>query len=68
VSDLDDYIIYFSAIAIFLVAVAGFAWFMASQEARSYRKFCDTPVTTWDAMFLDLRIDECRQPRNSKER
>ena len=28
-------------------------------EAKAYRKFCDTPVTLWDAMFLDLRIDEC---------
>lgn len=34
-------------------------WFKAHNEAASYRKFCDTPVTTWDAMFLDLRIDEC---------
>ena len=34
-------------------------WFKASQEAKSYNKFCDTPVTTWDALWLDLRIDEC---------
>ena len=33
--------------------------FTASQEAKSYRKFCKTPVTTWDALWLDLRIDEC---------
>lgn len=35
-------------------------WFMAHNEAASYNKFCDTPVTTWDAIFLDLRIDECQ--------
>jgi hypothetical protein len=34
-------------------------WFMAYNEAKSYRKFCDEDVTTWDAIFLDLRIDEC---------
>ena len=28
-------------------------------EASAYRKFCGTPVTTWDAVWLDLRIDEC---------
>ena len=42
---------------IFLLLVG---WFAASQEAASYRKFCDTPVTTWDAIWLDLRIDECQ--------
>lgn len=33
---------------------------VSTQEAKSYRKFCDTPVTTWDAVWLDLRIDECQ--------
>ena len=37
----------------------GLTWFQAAQEARSYNKFCDTPVETWDAIWLDLRIDEC---------
>ena len=37
----------------------GVAYMGASFEAAAYRKFCDTPVTTWDALFLDLRIDEC---------
>ena len=31
----------------------------ASFEARAYRKHCNTPVTVWDALWLDLRIDEC---------
>ena len=42
----------------FLIA---FKFWSASQEAQSYRKFCDRPVTTWDALFLDLRIDECKK-------
>ena len=40
--------------------MVGIVWFMAHNEAASYNKFCDTPVTTWDAVFLDLRIDECQ--------
>ena len=32
---------------------------MAYFEAHSYRRYCDKPVTTWDAIWLDLRIDEC---------
>ena len=44
---------------LFLCVLVG--WFAASQEAASYRKFCDAPVTTWDAVWLDLRIDECEK-------
>jgi hypothetical protein len=46
-------------VLIFSIAIGAKVW-MSSQEAASYRKFCDTPVTTWDAIFLDLRIDECQ--------
>ena len=38
----------------------GITWFKAHNEATSYNKFCATPVTTWDAVWLDLRIDECQ--------
>jgi hypothetical protein len=44
----------------FAVTLVLVVWFTASQEAASYRKFCDSPVTTWDAVWLDLRIDECQ--------
>jgi hypothetical protein len=50
-------------VGIFVLGIsvsAGIKWFVSSQEAASYRKFCDTPVTTWDAVWLDLRIDECQ--------
>lgn len=53
-------------IIISFVLVGGFAWLFASQEAASYRKFCDRDVTTWDALWLDLRIDEC-EPRDEVE-
>lgn len=45
-------------IAIFSIAIAA-KWMKSGFEADSYNKFCDTPVTTWDALWLDLRIDEC---------
>jgi len=45
--------------ALIVLGFIFFIWFSAAQEARSYTKFCDTPVTTWDAVWLDLRIDEC---------
>ena len=35
------------------------AYSQAALEAASYRKCCEAPVTAWDALFLDLRIDEC---------
>lgn len=49
-------------VAIILFTVVGtilWVWFGAMQEAKSYNKFCDTQVETWDAVWLDLRIDEC---------
>jgi len=53
--------IFAGILAVVLLISLGVAWFAASQEAASYRKFCDTPVTTWDAFWLDLRIDMCRR-------
>ena len=44
-----------------LTLIVLIVWFMSYNEAASYRKYCDTPVTTWDAIFLDLRIDECEK-------
>lgn len=47
--------------------IAGFAVFAATQEAASYRRFCNTQVTWWDALWLDLRIDECKKCAPEKE-
>ena len=35
--------------------------FFPFMEARSYNKYCKEKVTTWDAIFLDLRIDMCEK-------
>jgi len=49
-----------TALVVFAFAFAiGGNYIKSHFEAAAYRKFCDTPVTTWDAFFLDLRIDEC---------
>jgi len=56
----EEFIISIIGIIILIGIGLGIHWFMASQEANSYRKFCDKPVTTWDALWLDLRIDECK--------
>jgi hypothetical protein len=45
-----------------LLGLCGLYYLGAALEARSYRKFCDTPVTAFDALWLDLRIDECEAP------
>jgi ABC-type antimicrobial peptide transport system permease subunit len=51
------------AVIIGILLFIGLLWVAvyarSAQEARSYRKFCDTPVTAWDAVWLELRIDEC---------
>jgi len=48
-------------VAVLLAFVLGMTWFKSHNEAVAYRKYCDTPVTTWEAVFLDLRIDECKK-------
>jgi len=58
---IQELIVAFIAIFMLISIMLGIVWFFASQEAASYRKFCDKPVTTWDALFLDLRIDECNK-------
>jgi hypothetical protein len=54
-------IVVFLIFVLSIVLVAPPSLAAAYFEAQSYRKYCDTPVTTWDALFLDLRIDECRE-------
>lgn len=51
----------YALVILFMIALlSGVPFFVASQEARSYKKFCNTEVTIWDALWLDLRIDECK--------
>lgn len=56
---IEDWLIPAGMVVAFIVLVLAVKWWAASNEAASYRKFCNTPVTTWDAVWLDLRIDEC---------
>ena len=60
--DKTDKVALWLGIAIVSLMIFGIptsVWIKSHFEAASYRKFCDTPVTTWDAIWLDLRIDEC---------
>ena len=41
----------------------GFWWFKSKQEAKIYTKLTGLQVTTWDAMWVKLRVD-CRDPKN----
>lgn len=58
-SDREMLIIMGLAIVAVIIFAIGMVWMKATFEAQSYNKYCDTPVTTWDAVWLDLRIDEC---------
>lgn len=40
-----------------LLACMAFAWWRAGQKAAAYERATGVRVTTWDAMFLDLRVD-----------
>ena len=50
-----------------IVMVLLFPLVAAYFEVQSYQKFCRTDVTWWDAIWLDLRIDECPGRRDSPE-
>jgi hypothetical protein len=39
----------------------GWMWICASQEAATYNKITGTSVTTWDALWVELRVDS--QPK-----
>jgi hypothetical protein len=46
------------ALLIILGICSGFAWIAARNEAAAFNRFTDGPkVTTWDAVWLDLRVE-----------
>lgn len=48
------------AAAILIVGGLGGFWvFSSSMEARTYNRLTDSDVTTWEAMWSQLRVD-CR--------
>jgi hypothetical protein len=48
--------------AIVLAAIgAPFVWFQASQEAAAFNRFTTGPrATTWDALWVELRVEADR--------
>jgi hypothetical protein len=45
-----------------ILIVGGGTWISASNEAAAFNRFTDGPVaTTWDAVWLELRVEACRQ-------
>ena len=40
-----------------LSAVIGWQWIAASYEADAYNRVTGANVSTWDALFLELRVD-----------
>jgi len=51
----------FATVAPLLIILAGtgaFVWLQASQEAAAFNRLTNGPkVTTWDAVWLDLRVE-----------
>jgi hypothetical protein len=45
-----------AALAVLLILAGG--WIGACQEAKTYNKITGADVTTWDALWVELRIQE----------
>lgn len=49
----------FAGSAVILFLIAALIWIFASyQEARAFERVTGKPVTTWDAMWIQLRVQE----------
>jgi hypothetical protein len=47
-----------AALLIFLVILSGVGWVKATHEAAAFNRVTTGPkVTTWDAVWLDLRVE-----------
>jgi hypothetical protein len=45
----------------FAVIIAPFAWMQASEEAAAFNRFTTGPkATTWDAIWVELRVEADR--------
>ncbi len=46
---------------IILSLTGAFVWVQATNEAAAFNRLTDGPkVTTWDAVWLELRVEACR--------
>lgn len=49
----------YPAIILFMFSLYPAIWIIKSyNEARVYNKICHTNVTTWDAMWIELRVQD----------
>lgn len=56
--DKDEAIMYGCLLILIILLLGGVAYTRAYFEAQAYNRITGKEVTTWDAMFLDLRIQE----------
>jgi len=48
-------------LSLFAVAAVPFVWFQAPQEAAAFNRFTTGPkATTWDAIWVELRVEADR--------
>ena len=45
------------SVPVLLVVGGAIAWFCAAQEAAAYNRLTGGNATTWDALFVELRVD-----------
>ncbi len=62
--DLDLWL-WLGLVALAVVALLVF-WFQAHQEAATYRRLTGRAVTTWDALWVELRVMDCA-PRGDSQ-
>lgn len=48
--------IYVALIVLGVLGIFGVWWFGAAMEARAYNRATGADVTTWDAMWVELRV------------
>ena len=53
-----------AAVVLFAGLTTAFLVFSAHQEAAAYNRITNGPhVTTWEALFLELRVEACNSQR-----
>lgn len=46
------------ALVLLLILAFGFGWFRASQESKTYNRLTGANTTTWDAVWVELRVQD----------
>ncbi len=60
ITDQDKFMaaVIFGILAACLLLILSFHVLCSKMEAEAYTRLTGKPVSTWDAMFLDLRVQE----------